>query len=185
MSSDVAQLFVRVPESLKYLVDQDERTNQELVISALETELGVSADDSVAVVERRIRRLEDRLEDEKAELEERQKRLRNVRDELERARNIKEEKTEREGEYRDRLDTIIDRMVDDSDDLRHVPEEHGVIDELRAEYDRSNSEIHMDLKDRAIERDVDLSVGEFKQRRFADRDDMLTPIGEDSTEVAQ
>lgn len=176
MSKDEAQLFVRIPESLKYLVDQADRTNKELVISALEAELGVSTEDSVAVVERRISRLESRLSDEKAELESRRDRLQNIRNELSRARDIKEQKQSNEGSYEEQLDSILNRMEDDADDLAHVPPEHAVLDDIRVEYDRPNDEIHLDLKELAAEQQRNLAVAAFKQPRWADDTDRRTPI---------
>lgn len=176
MSNDEVQLLVRIPESLKYLVDQDDRTNKELVIKALETELGVSTEDSVAVVERRIKRLEGRLEDEKAELESRQDRLQSIRNELTRARDIKEQKQSDDGSYDDRLDSILDRMEDGDDELSHVPAEHAVLDDIRVEFDKPNQEIHLDLKERAAQQERNLAVAAFKQPRWSDAEDRRTPI---------
>lgn len=178
MGSDESQLFVRIPKSLKYLVDQDDRTNKELVTAALETELGVSADDSVAVVERRIKRLEDRLESEKSELESKQNRLRDIKTELERARDIKQQKADEQGNYQERLDSILDRMVDADDDLQHVPAQHGVIDELRTDYDKTNEEIHYDLKQLAAQQARNIPVAAFMQPRFADPQDERTLIAD-------
>jgi len=174
--SDEEQLFVRVPASLKYLVDEDDRTNKELVISALETELGVRSEDSVAVIDRQIKRLEDRLEDEKSAIESRRDRLRSIQRDLERARGIREQKAEEEGSYDDALDTILDDL--ETDGLGHIFPTHGRLDELRAEFDRPNEEIHLDLKERAAEQGRELTAAHFKQAYHVTDDDWRTPIAD-------
>jgi len=176
MSDDEAQLFARIPASLKYLVDQDDRQNKEIVVSALEKELGVQSEDSVAVIDRRIKRLEDDLEEEKAQLEQRRERLQTIQSQLEDARSIREQKVEEDGSYEDRLDEILDQM--ESGDLQVVFPTHAILDELRNEFDRSNQEMHLDLQQRAAAQDRDLVVADFKQALRADDEDRRTPISE-------
>lgn len=176
MSDDEAQLFARIPASLKYLVDEADRSNKDIVVSALETELGVASDDSVAVIDRRITRLEDELEDEKERLEQRRDRLSSIQSELERARDIREQKVDEDGSYDDRLDDVLDRM--EAEDLGAVFPTHAVLDELRQEFDRSNQEIHLDLQQRAAEQDRALTVADFKQALRADDADERTPIAD-------
>lgn len=174
--SDEERLVAEVPSSLKYLVDDDERTNKEIVISALETELGVQTEDSLAVIDRRIKRLEDEFEREKAELEDRRNRIETVQSKLETAREIRNQKVEDDGSYEDRLDDILDRM--ENGNLGRVFPTHGVIDDVREEFDRSNEEIHLDLQQRAGAQERPLSVAAFKDSRFADASDERTPIAE-------
>lgn len=176
MADDEAQLFARIPASLKYLVDEADRSNKEIVVSALETELGVASDDSVAVIDRRIARLEDELEDEKERLEQRRDRLSSIQSELERARDIREQKVDEDGSYEDRLDAVLDRM--EGGDLGAVFPTHAVLDELRQEFDRSNQEIHLDLQQRAADQERSLTVADFKQALRADDADERTPIAD-------
>jgi len=180
VSGEEEDLFVRIPRSLKYLVDEDDRTNKEIVISALETELGVRAEDSVAVIDRRIKRLEDRLEDEKSNVEMHRDRLQSIQNELERARDIREEKVEDGESYEDRLDDLLDDMVEG--ETGHVFPTHGAITEIGQEFDRSAEEVHLDLQQRAATQDRALSVAAFKQKTRADRGDETTPISEAWTE---
>jgi len=174
--SDEERLVAEIPASLKYLVDEDDRTIKDIVVSALETELGVRTEDSVAVIDRRIKRLEGRLEEEKAELESRRGRLTSIQSELERARDIRQQKVEEGESYEDRLDDILDRM--EEGDLGTVFPAHAIIDELRGEFDRPNEEIHLDLQQRAAEQGRALSVAAFKEARWADREDEQTPIAD-------
>lgn len=176
MADEESQLLVRIPDSLKYLVDQDERTNKELVISALETELGVRSEDSVAVIDRRIKRLEDRLEEEKAAMESRRDRLSSVQSELERARDIRQQKVEDGESYKQRLDAILDQL--ERGDIGSVFPTHGALDDIRREFDRSNEEVHLDLQQRAADQDRTLSVAHFRDHRRATREDERTPIAE-------
>lgn len=176
MSDDEAPLFARVPASLKYLVDQADRQNKEIVVAALEKELGVQSEDSVAVIDRRIKRLEDDLEEEKEQLEHRRERLQTIQAQLEDARSIREQKIEEDGSYEDRLDEILDQM--EAGEFRAVFPTHAVLDDLRNEFDRSNQEMHLDLQQRAAAQDRDLSVADFKQAMRADDEDRRTPIGD-------
>lgn len=169
-----AQLYVEIPPSLKYLVDEDDRTNKELVIAALEKELGVRSEDSMAVIKRRIKRLEDRLEDEKSAFDNHRDRVQDIQDELERARDLRESKVEEGEDYEQRLDTILDDL--EAEETAHIFPTHGRLDDLRAEFDRPNEEIHLDLQQRAAEQNRDLSVARFKQRARADDADWMTPI---------
>jgi len=174
MSDEVERLVAEIPTSLKYLVDEDDRTNKEIVIAALETELGVSSQDSVAVIERQIKRLEDELEEEKSRLETRRENLRTVQQKLERAREVREEKIENGESYADRLDEVLDEM--EAGEHGAVDARHGVIDGLREQFDRSKEEIHLDLQQRAGRQERPLSVAAFMDARFADREDEQTPI---------
>lgn len=175
-ASGTEQLYVEIPPSLKALVDDDDRTNKELVIQALERELNVSSEDSVAIIDRKIKRLEDHLEREKEELERRHESINSVQSDLERYRSIRQEKANESEDYEDALDEILDAL--ESGELGHIFPTHGKLDELRAEFDRPNEEIHLDLKQRAAKQERGLTVADFKQGYSATRADERTLIAE-------
>jgi len=169
-------LYVELPEALKYLVDEDDRANKEVVIAALESELGVATEDSVAVLERRIARLEDRLETEKDEFEYRRDRVQDLQEDLERAREVRDSKQRDSEEYEEALDELLDSIVD-GEPVRCFPE-HSVLDDLAREFGKPNEETHLDLQQRAAETGRDLSVGNFKDAYSATDEDDQTPIAE-------
>jgi len=175
-ANDTEALYVEVAPSLKALIDEDDRTNKELITAAVERELGVATEDSVAVIDRKIVRLEDRLEKEKDELEHRRGRLQSVREDLDRFREIRDEKVSDRAEYGDALDEVLNAL--ETDELSHIFPSHGHLDDLRTEFDRPNEEIHLDLKQRAAEQDRDLTAADFKQAYHATDADRRTPISE-------
>jgi chromosome segregation ATPase len=177
MTEDEAQLFARVPRSLKFLVDEDDRQNKEIVISALESELGVSADDSTAVVQRQIARLEDELEAEREEMERRRERVGSIRDDLDRAREVLAEQAAAEDEYEQRLDELLDTMEGDTAPDNVWPT-HPTITDIAAEVDRSREEVHLDLEQRAAEQRRELTVASFEDGSRASVEDRRTPIWE-------
>jgi chromosome segregation ATPase len=80
MSGEYVMLSARVPEELKRLVDADERTNQEIVESALWRDFG---GERKAALDRRVEEIENRLGMVKRERNERDRELEELRDELE------------------------------------------------------------------------------------------------------
>lgn len=174
--TETDRLVAEIPSSLKYLVDDDDRTNKEIVIAALEKELGVSSQDSVAVIDRQVRRLEDEFEEERHAVRRRKDRLQEIKDKLERAREVREQKLESAMAYEDALDGILDDMEDENPP--HLEATHPRLDDLREEYDMSNEEIHFDLQQRAAEQERPLTVANFKSFNDATPEDRRTPISE-------
>lgn len=162
-------LYVEIPPALKYLVDEDDRTNKDVVIAALERELGVSSADSVAIVKRKIRRKEQRLQEHQEEAREAQDRVTRLKDDLDELRSLKDSKEDDAGTYEDRLDEILDDLEDADAPLQHIDPYHSRLDELRVEYDRSTDEIHFDLKARAASEGRELLNTHFMQKMRADQ----------------
>lgn len=174
--TETERLVAEIPASLKYLVDEDDRTNKEIVIAALETELGVKTEDSMAVLDRQIKRLESRLEAEKDELDHHRNQVESIQTELGRVRDIREEKAENGGSYEDQLDDVLDDLEDAGGEIEHLAPFHNRIDDIRESHDRSNEEIHLDLQQRAAEQGRDIPVARFKQPLHVDHADWETPI---------
>lgn len=166
-TEDTEALYVEIPPSLKYLIDEDDRTNKEIAISAFERELGVSSADSVAVMERKIRRKERRLEEELETARESRDRVERLKDDLDELREIRDNKVDSDGGYRDQLDDVLDRL--ETGDLNCVYSSAPQVDEIRGEFDRPNEEIHYDLKVRAAEQGRDLYNTHFVKWERAER----------------
>lgn len=160
-------LYVEIPPSLKYLVDEDDRTNKNVVITALERELGVSTGDSVAVIDRKIRRKEQRLEEELEAAREHRDRVARLKEDLDEIRDLREEKADAGEDYESALDTVLDEM--ETGETPQLWAQHPRVDELRGEFDRSNEEIHFDLKQRAADQERDLLNTNFMQQMTADQ----------------
>lgn len=165
MGDDEEQLFVRIPSSLKYLVDDDDRTNKDVVITALERELGVSTGDSVAVIDRKIRRKEQRLEEELEAAREHRDRVARLKEDLDEIRTLREEKADAGEDYEGALDSILDEL--EAGEIPQLDAHHPRVDELRGEFDRSNEEIHFDLKQRAADQERDLLNTDFMEMMHA------------------
>ena len=159
-------LYVEIPPSLKYLVDEDDRTNKDVVVSALERELGVNTADSVAVIDRKIRRKEERLEQELEEAREHRDRVAQLKDDLDEIRELREDKVDQEGSYEDALDALLDQMG--AGDFPQVWAAHPRVDDIRGEHGRSNEEIHYDLRSRAADQGRELLNTNFMQKMKAD-----------------
>ncbi|RLM81315.1 hypothetical protein DVK05_09985 [Halorubrum sp. Atlit-8R] len=164
--SDEERLVAEIPASLKYLVDEDDRSNKQVVISALERELGVNSNDSVAVIDRKIRRKEERLEQELEQAREHRDRVAQLKDDLDEIRELREDKVDEEGSYEDALDTLLDEM--EAGDFPQVWATHPRVDDIRGEHGRSNEEILYDLKQRAADQERDLLNTNFMQQMHAD-----------------
>lgn len=171
-------LYVDLPRSIKYLVDSDERTNKDVVVAALERELGVTAEDSVAIIDRQIRRKEQRFEDAKQAVEEDRDRLRRLQSDLEQLRAVREDKVETDGSYEDRQDRILDDMETGDLAEKHLIPQHVRVRDLAAEFGRSAEEVHLDLQQRAAEQDRDISHAQFKNGLQAEAEDWRTPIAD-------
>lgn len=174
-AEDEAQLFARVPATLKHLVDEDDRSNKEIVIAALEAELGVSADDSAAVIDRQIARLEDELEAEREAMERRRERVESIRKDLDRAREVREEQAAAAEDYERRLDDLLDTLEGASHPDNVWPT-HPTVTDIAADVDRSRDEVHLDLQQRAADQRRDLSVAAFKDGSQVTVENRETPI---------
>ena len=159
-------LYAEIPPSLKYLVDEDDRSNKQVVISALERELGVNTNDSVAVIDRKIRRKEERLEQELEQARDHRDRVAQLKDDLDEIRELREDKVDEEGSYEDALDTLLDEM--EAGDFPQVWATHPRVDDIRGEHGRSNEEVLYDLKQRAADQERDLLNTNFMQQMHAD-----------------
>jgi len=162
-------LYAEVPRGLKRLAKEDDRTVKEVVTQALERELGVASEDSVAVFDRKIRRTEQALS-------EAQERHRGARDEvetlktrLEDYREIRDDKAAAQDDYEDLLDDLLDDMVAEGTDVYNVPAYHPRIDDIAECVDRQADEIHLDLQRRAAEQARDLAHTEFMDKRRGDQ----------------
>lgn len=169
-------VYADIPKELKYLLDEDDRANKEVIIAGLEHELNVASEDSVAVLDRQIGRMEDRLEDARSEFEHHQQRVQDLQGKLESAREVRDSKQASRAAYDDRLDDLLDD-VEDGEPARIYPA-HPRLDALSAEFDRPNEEIHLDLEQRAASQDRPLAVGNFKMGHTATDADDQTPITE-------
>lgn len=158
-------LYVEIPPSLKYLVDDDDRTNKDVVITALERELGVSTGDSVAVIDRKIRRKEQRLEEELEAAREHRDRVARLKEDLDEIRTLREENADAGEDYEGALDSILDEL--EAGEIPQLDAHHPRVDELRGEFDRSNEEIHFDLKQRAADQERDLLNTDFMEMMHA------------------
>lgn len=174
-ADDTEALYVEIPPSLKVLVDEDDRSNKEIVIAALESELGVSADESTAVIRRQIARLEDELEAERDAMERRRERVASIRDDLDRAREVLEEHEAATDDYEQRLDDLLDTLEGASHPDNVWPT-HPTVTDIAADVDRSRDEVHLDLQQRAADQRRDLSVAAFRDGSKATVEDRSTPI---------
>jgi predicted phage tail protein len=165
--NDGERLVAEIPSSLKYLVDEDDRTNKQIVITALERELGVNTNDSVAVIDRKIRRKEQRLEDELEQAREHRERVAQLKDDLDEVRELREEKVENGGAYEDALDELLEQM--ETGEFPQVWPTHPRIDDIRGEHGRSNEEIHYDLRKRAADQERALRNTNFMQQMYAEQ----------------
>jgi len=156
---ETERLVAEIPPSLKYLVDDDDRSNKDVVVAALERELGVNSSDSVAVIERKIKRQERRLEEVQETAREHADRAGEIKNDLDELREIKDEKISNEGSYEDALDELLDRL--EADEIKHLEPLHPDLDDLRGEFGISNEEIHYDLKQRAADQDRELMNTRF------------------------
>lgn len=175
MTDPEERLVADIPASLKLLADNDDRTIKELVIAGLEAELGVSADDSAAVIDRQIARLEDELEAERDAMERRRERVASIRDDLDRAREVREEKAAATDDYEQRLDDLLDTLEGASHPDNVWPT-HPTVTDIAADVDRSRDEVHLDLQQRAAEQRRELSVAAFKDGSKVTVEDRSTPI---------
>jgi len=164
--SDTDRLVAEIPTSLKYLVDEDDRTNKQVVIEALERELGVNTADSVAVIDRKIRRKEERLEQELEEARDHRDRVAQLKDDLDEIRELRKDKVDEEGSYEDALDTLLNEM--EAGDFPQVWATHPRVDDIRGEHGRSNEEVLYDLKQRAADQKRDLLNTNFMQQMHAE-----------------
>lgn len=162
-------LYAEIPPALKYLADSDDRPNKEVVIAALERELGVSTEDSTAAIDRKMRRLEQRLDEEQEALRQHRDSVSSLKKDLTRLRDLREQKADDAAEYEDALDAILDDM--EAGDLPYVAYYHARVDELRELVDRSAEEIHLDLQQRAGAQDRDLQHNRFMDKREAEQTD--------------
>ena len=177
MSDSEERLVADIPATLKVLVDQDDRTNKEIVIAGLESELGVAADDSAAVIDRQIARLEDELEAEREAMERRRDRVESIREDLDRAREVREEKAAATEDYERRLDDLLDTL-EGASPPDNVWSTHPTVTDIAADVDRSRDEVHLDLQQRAAEQRRELTVAAFRDGSQVTVEDRRTPIWE-------
>lgn len=153
-AKDTETIYAEIPPSLKFLVDEEDDSNKDVVIAALEQYLGVSKDESEAVIRRKIKRKEQRFESVNDQLEEARSTRENLKGDIERLRDILESKEDHREEYRERLDEVLDVL--ESGSVEHVFPEHARVRDIAREFDRSRDEVLYDLKDRAVEQERDL-----------------------------
>lgn len=176
--SDESPLYVKIPAQLHHLAKEDERTIKELTAEGLEHAIGVTAEDSTAVIDRQIRRLENDLEEEIQALELQEERVESIRERLERKREIRDRVAEEREEYESRLDAILECMGDPMASPTRVWPSHPDIQELARGYDKNAQEVHYDLKQRAAEQERDLTIDMFREKPARQDDSDDTPISE-------
>jgi len=143
MSDDEERLVAEIPSELKGLVDQDSRTNKEIVQAALWREFGGQR---MSALERRIEEKQRRVSMIESEKNERQRELEEERQELEALREkYSAQKQERKEEREDKIahaaavlspDSWLSSMPKhrqipavDSDELQAVADELGIAPE--------------------------------------------------------
>lgn len=153
-------LYVKLPPSLKFLVDEEDDSNKGVVIAALEQYFGVSKDESEAVIRRKIKRKEQRFESVNDQLEEARATREQVKGEIERLRDILEAKEGDREEYRTRLDDLLDDLATVGAP-KHLFPEQGDVREIAREFDRTPDEVLYDLKDRAVDQPHEFTNTDF------------------------
>lgn len=177
------RLVAEIPAALKYLVDDDSRTNKQLVIEALERELGVSAADSTAMLRRQRRRKEQKLREEKERYQEAQERVESLESDVHRIDHAIEEREHSKREYESRLDTLLESI--EGGETPHVWETSQSITDLADEFEQSPDEVLYDLKRRAVEEDRDLYTTNFmrapkaEERRRAGQEKPISEVFDD------
>lgn len=160
--SETEVLYVEVPRSLKWQVDEDDKTNKNVVIEALEEYYGVSSAESKAVINRQIEREEKRVQETKEEFEELQAELRRREKRLSDMRSILQEREEEKQEYRTRLVELLDDI--ESGDTPHVWQTSRSVHELADQFGKSPATIMYDLKQLATRQDRDVYNTNFVKR---------------------
>lgn len=168
------RVVAEVPSGLKLVLDEDDRTNKEIIIQALETELGVAADDSKAVLKRKLRRKESRLREHKEDLEEQRSRIEREEKSAERIREVLETKEERESDYTGKLDSILDQL--EANNGRRILAFKSEVGAAATD-GRSRDEVRYDLKARAAEQERDINHTQFMEGGLAEDPDPQ-PIAE-------
>lgn len=149
-AEEMVMLSGRVPESLKRLVDADERNNQEVLRAALWREFG---GERKAALERRLEEQRDRVSLIERQRNERQRELEDEQDELERIKTLLEERKPQE---LIEIDDLIDDMVDhgavmprDAERVQRIAREH---------YDGNVDDCVAAITERRQDRDIDTEV---------------------------
>lgn len=173
MTDEKTMLGARVPEDLKRFVDTDPRNNQEVVEAALWNEFGGRRR---GALERRLEHKEQRIAQTQREIEELEQELQILqqeRDALQEKLDVVDEATDA---YLNDLDAVLDGLEDGG--LARVFDEHGRVQELADDHDRTPTALMDDLKERAVDQNRELTIAQFKDGYKASREDQHTPIAE-------
>lgn len=170
MSNEEA-VYVKIPASMKRLMDDEDETNKEQVIEGLEHVLGVSAEDSTAILKRKKRRKERRVRELKEEREEIDERIDAEESKLQQITEVIEAKQQQGEDYEGQLETLLDQM--EADQYAHITPEIGPVKDITHDHDRSPDEVIYDLKRLAAEQNRDLLNTRFMPMHKAKK---LTPV---------
>ena len=158
MSSDNRErLIAEVPSNLKQLVDADQRTNRDVVISALKRELG---SDETSRLEMQLEHRREQRQMFKKEIQGTQSKVASLNDEISALEDQLETIEDESDSYENALDDVLDEMVDEG---THVFDGHGSIRDIATDHNTDQPVVIDDLKDRADERNLDLSDFRFEQ----------------------
>lgn len=165
------ELFTRIPEELKDLVDADSRANKEVVKAALWSEFGGR---KKSALEAKKQHKLEQLQAIEKEIEAERKDKNRVRSEIE----ALEAKIERMDEEQVSSIEFVERLLDELEDgdIRHlVPD----VITSRDGYDRLDEgadELHELAKERAVEQERPLRESEFMTYEEAQATDGMTDL---------
>jgi len=149
--------------------EQRDVSKKQIHIEALEAYLGISADESEAVIRRKLKREKRDMRDIKEEFEDMQRQLNQKESKIATYEEVLEERKNSKDGYKDRLEDICDRL--ESGDILHCFENHEEVVDICDEFDRSPSEVIYDAREYAIENEYDLYNTHFmraKEAKYAD-----------------
>lgn len=157
------RLHVYVPTEIKRALEDDERTQKEVVTEYL-TPLADGLD-SKAAFERRLDDLQEEDERLAQEIADRQEQRERVQEQIERVQEEYDAYLEEVGEYADQLDEILDGLVQSaSKNVAAFTTE--LSDAARDEYGRNTKALRQqvveDLRERARERNLALDDSRFR-----------------------
>jgi UDP-glucose 6-dehydrogenase len=145
--------------------DRRNASKKQVHIEALEAYLGISADESEAVIRRKLKREKRDMRDIKEEFEDMQRQLNQKEAKISSYEEVLKEQQSSKVGYEDRIADICDQLV--SGDMLHCFENHEEVVDICDEYDRSPSEVIYDAREYAIENEYDLYNTHFMRAKDA------------------
>ena len=161
---DQSQLFTRIPDELKQLVDADSRTNKDVVTAALWREFGGRKKSALEAKKEHKQKQMNAIE---AEIESEREDLQRIQKEIE-AMDSQISKMENETVH---YESFLDSLLDDLEDgeLKHLPPNVITSREDFENLEKPAEEVHDDVKERAAAQDRDLMTSDFLSYQDAER----------------